>query len=72
MSPQHPGEAFRCAIDARRVTGHGGGACTLLVRRVGDRVELLFHAVPEIGAVLTFGQAAQLAAGLREAAQWPL
>lgn len=69
MSSQHPGETFRCAIDARRITGYGGGACTLLVRRVGDRVELLFHAVPETGAVLTGEQAVQLATVLRQAAQ---
>lgn len=31
VSPQHPGETYRHAIDARRVTEYGGGACTILV-----------------------------------------
>jgi hypothetical protein len=69
MSPQHPGETYRHAIDARRVPKYGGGACTILVRRVGDRVELLFHAALNTGAALTREEAAELSAALREAAR---
>jgi hypothetical protein len=68
VSPQHPGETFRCAIDARRVTGHVEGRARCSSGVSGDRVALLFT-VPQTGAVLTCGQAAQLAAGLLEAAQ---
>lgn len=67
MSPQHPGETFRHAIDARRVAEFGGGACTILVRRVGDRVELLFHAALNTGAALTREETSELSAALREA-----
>lgn len=67
MSPQHPGETYRYAINARRVTEHGGGSCTILVRRVGDRVELLFHAALNTGAALTSEEAAELSNALRDA-----
>ena len=67
MSRQHPGETYRHAIDARRVTQYGGGACTLLVRRVGESIELLFHASLDTGAALTEGQAAELAEALAQA-----
>ena len=53
MSLQHPGETYRQAIDARRPSEYGGGACTVLVRRVNGTVELLFHADPRTGAVMT-------------------
>lgn len=69
MSPQHPGEPYRHAIDARRVREYGAGACTILVRRVGDRVELLFHAALNTGAALTREEASELSAALREAAR---
>lgn len=67
MSRQHPGETYRHAIDARRAGG--GGACTILVRRVGDRIELLFHATPGTGATLTSDQATELAEALVQAAR---
>ncbi|HET9118329.1 MAG TPA: hypothetical protein VFN75_09715 [Pseudonocardiaceae bacterium] len=69
VSPQHPGETYRHAIDARRVQEYDGGACTILVRRVGDRVELLFHAALNTGAALTRKEAAELSAVLREASE---
>ena len=68
----HPSEAYRFALDARRVyTTGGGGRCTVLVRRVGDHVELLFHADPKTGAVLPPRQALELAEALRQAASSP-
>jgi hypothetical protein len=61
-------KSCRHAIDARRVFAYGGGACTLLVLRNTDScVELLFHASPETGAVLTVEQAVELAQALTEA-----
>jgi hypothetical protein len=71
VSAQHPGESYRHAIDARRTSKHGGGACTLLVRRVNGTVELLFHADQRTGAVLTPTQATDLAGALHEAAKAP-
>ena len=69
MSRQHPGESYRHAIDARRPSKYGGGTCTVLVRRIDGRVELLFHACPETGAVMTPAQALEIAAALTEAAK---
>ncbi len=66
INPQHPGETYRRAIDARRVSG---GPCTILVRRVEDRVELLFHAVLDTGASLCQEDAAKVAEALRQAAR---
>lgn len=61
---------YRHAIDARRTIDYGGGACTLLVfRRIDSSVELLFHASPETGAVLTAEQAVELAQALIDATQ---
>jgi hypothetical protein len=68
MSRQHPGETYRHAVDGRRVQEYGGGACTILVRRVGDRIEVLFHAALDTGAALSREQAAELAEALRQAA----
>lgn len=67
-NPQHPDESYRHAVDARRLTEFGGGACTVLVRCVSDRVELLFHATPQTGAVMTPAQAVEVAQALTEAA----
>ncbi len=64
-------ESYRHAIEARRPSHYGGGACTLLVRRIDGRVELLFHASPETGAILTEGQAVELAQALTAAATRP-
>jgi hypothetical protein len=63
-------KSYRHTIDARRTFDYGGGACTLLVlRRAGNSVELLFHASPETGALLTAEQAMELAQALTEATQ---
>ncbi len=63
-------KSYRHAIDARRLFAYGGGACTLLVLRSAEgQVELLFHATPETGAVLTVEQAVELAQALSEATQ---
>lgn len=67
MSRQHPGETWRHAVHARRVHEHGGGSATLLVRVVDGRIELLFHAVPKTGAVLTVALAEELATALTTA-----
>lgn len=61
-------ETYRAAIEARRPVDTGGGTCTLLVRRVGGRVQLLHHAVLPTGAELTEDQARELAGYLTEAA----
>lgn len=62
-------ETYRQALEARRVQEYGGGACTLLVRRIDGDVEVLFHAVPETGAVLTHQQATELAYALLAATE---
>jgi hypothetical protein len=41
----------------------------VLVRRIDCRVELLFHACPETGAVMTPAQAIEIAEALTEAAK---
>jgi hypothetical protein len=69
LSRQHPGETYRHAFDVRRPSEYGDGACTVLVRCVHGQVELLFHADPTTGAVMTPAQAAQIAAALTEAAE---
>ncbi len=53
MTRQHPGETYRATIAARCPSESGGGACTLILRRVNGRIELLFHGVLSTGAVLT-------------------
>ena len=69
MSLQHPGETYSQAIDARRPSEYGGGACTVLVRRVNGTVELLFHADPRTGAVMTAAQAVEVGEALTVAAE---
>jgi hypothetical protein len=69
VSLQHPGETYRHAIEARRPREYDGGACTVLVRRVDSTVELLFHADPRTGAVMTSAQAIEVARALTEAAK---
>jgi hypothetical protein len=61
-------ESHRCALEARRLFEYGGGACTLLVRRLNDQVQLLFHADPRTGAALTPAQAVEIAHALTKAA----
>jgi hypothetical protein len=69
VSRQHPGESYRHAIEARRPREYGGGICTVLVRRIDGRVELLFHACPETGAIMTPAQAVEIAEALTKAAE---
>jgi hypothetical protein len=59
----------RHVIDARRPIQYGGGACNLLLRTVDGNVELLFHATPQTGAVLTRAQAVELAQALTVAVE---
>jgi hypothetical protein len=59
----------RHVIDARRPIQYGGGACNLLLLSSNDRVELLFHATPQTGAVMTPTQAIELAQALITAAE---
>ena len=61
-------ETHRFALDARRPSEFGGGMCTVLVRRVDNRVELLFHASPQTGAVMTPAEAILIAQALTTAA----
>jgi hypothetical protein len=69
VSVQHLGETYRRAFDARRPSEYGGGVCTVLVRRVNGTVELLFHADPRTGAVMTPAQAIEVAEALTVAAE---
>jgi hypothetical protein len=62
-------ESHRYAIDAQRPSEYGGGRCTLLVRRLNDQIELLFHATPETGAIMTPAQAVEIAKALTAAAE---
>lgn len=64
-----PVETYRAVLYVRRPPETGGGACNLLVRRVGGRVQLLHHAVLPTGAELNDEQALVLARYLTEAAQ---
>lgn len=63
------GATYRHARDARRPSQYGGGVCTLLVRRVNDHVELLFHASPETGAIMTDEQTIEIAQALTTATE---
>lgn len=71
VSCQHPGESFRHAVTAQRVSRYGGGACTVLVRSIDGRVELAFHADLKTAAVLTPEQAREIAGALTTAANRP-
>jgi hypothetical protein len=62
-------ETHRFALDARRPSEFGGGLCTVLVRRVNNRVELLFHASPQTGAIMTPAEAILIAQALTTAAE---
>lgn len=64
-------ETHRFALDARRPSEFGGGTCTVLVRRINNQVELLFHASPQTGAVMTPAQAILIAQALMTAAAKP-
>ncbi len=60
MTGQRPGETYRASIAARRPSQFGGGPCSLLVRRIGGRVELIFHGATETAAELPDELAAEL------------
>jgi hypothetical protein len=47
----------------------GGGFCNIVIRRVNDHIELLFHADPRTGALLTTEQAVEMAQALTDAAK---
>lgn len=64
-----PTETYRAALEARRPPDTGGGACALVVRRIGGRVQLLHHGVLPTGAELTDDQARELTGYLTEAAR---
>ncbi len=53
-------ETYRAALEARRPFETGGGACTLIVRRVDGRVQLLHHGVLSTGAELSDYEADEL------------
>jgi hypothetical protein len=61
-------EQYRHVVAAKRPYEFGGGLCNVLIRRVNDQVELLFHADPRTGALLTAEQAAEAAQALTKAA----
>lgn len=61
-------EQYRHVVDAQRPHEFGGGRCNVLIRRVNDHVELLFHADPRTGALLTAEQALEIAQALTKAA----
>ncbi|MPZ66731.1 MAG: hypothetical protein GEU83_14875 [Pseudonocardiaceae bacterium] len=67
----NPGEieTYRAVLHARRPVDVGGEACTLIVRRVNGRIELLHHGVLSTGAMLTDDQADELARRLTAARQ---
>jgi len=67
--PVNANQKHRHVIDARRPIQYGGGACNLLLRSVNGQVELLFHATPQTGAVMTRAQAVELAQALTVAAE---
>ncbi len=58
--------AARRAIEGRRPFRHGGGACTLLVLRNGDQVELLPHAADTWAVTLDEARAIELRDALTE------
>jgi hypothetical protein len=61
-------EKYRHVVDAKRPSEFGGGLCNLVIRRVNNHIELLFHADPRTGAALTAEQAVEVAQALTDAA----
>jgi hypothetical protein len=62
-------DKYRHVVAAKRPYEFGGGLCNVLIRRVHDHVELLFHADPRTGALLSPEQAVEAAQALTEAAR---
>jgi hypothetical protein len=67
--PVNLSHKHRHVIDARRPIQYGGGACNLLLLNSNDHLELLFHATPQTGAVMTPAQAVELAQALTTTAK---
>lgn len=63
------GETYRAHIRASMPFEAGGEACTLIVLRVGGRVQLLHHGVFRTAADLTVAQAVELAGMLTVASK---
>jgi hypothetical protein len=62
-------DSHRFALSTRRPPHYGGGTCTILVRHVSGHVELLFHADPRTGSIMTPTQASDIAHALTQAAK---
>jgi len=62
-------ETYRAHVCAAMPVEAGGEACTLIVRRVGNRVQLLHHGVFRTAADLTGAQAVELAGMLTAASE---
>ena len=60
-------EKYRARVLAAMPVEAGGEACTLIVRQVGNRVQLLHHGVFRTAADLTGAQAVELAGMLTAA-----
>ena len=69
MSPVSDREKYRARVLAVMPVEAGGEACTLIVRRVGNRVQLLHHGVFSTAADLTGAQAVELAGMLTVASE---
>ena len=67
--PHNRNSQYCHVVDARRPIQYGGGACSVLLCSVDSHVELLFHAAPETGAVMTRAQAVELAQALARSAE---
>jgi hypothetical protein len=61
-------DKYRHVVEAKRPYEFGGGLCNVLIRRVNDHIELLFHADPRTGALLSREQAVEAAQALTQAA----
>ncbi|MBA0126437.1 hypothetical protein H0B56_12880 [Haloechinothrix sp. YIM 98757] len=62
-------ESRRYTFTARRPAEVGGGNCSIVVRRVGQRVELLLYGLWEAAAVLTLTQAVDVSEALSRASE---
>lgn len=70
-TPAGDTEKYRYCLGAKTPPDCASGACTLLVRRIDNRVELLHHAALHTGAALTDEQARDVASALLAAADAP-
>lgn len=68
LDGDHVESEYHC-VEGKMKQGYPvDGACNILTRRYDGWVELLFHAVPATGAVLTKAQAREIADALYAAA----